>query len=128
MYVSTHNPLARMMQSQETSQSAGRHKGLQVNHPRWTHLQERPVFYQRPNFWLNTPSAYSLLLLTITVLVHWLLSQSFFLLSVEEHHLSLSPTASWITQSYALSWSAFGPFLCLTATSAFIMILVTTGL
>ena len=135
-YMLTHNAIARMAQSFELSRFALRRAALRVDRPQppvqhhadGDQRGRASTLIQRPNFWLDTPSPFSLLLLSLTMVLHWLLSQSFFVLSVEEHHLSLGPPSEApVTQSYGLGRSAFGLFLCLILTTLFITVLVVIG-
>lgn len=96
-YLLYNDLLTRMMVSREWFSYSMHRKGLRVS---------RPVGQQRSTYFLQLPLRYSLPLMTVFALSHWVLSESFFVVLVKELDYTGMPTIvdkGFSTAS--LSWS-----------------------
>jgi hypothetical protein len=75
VYLMYNNLFTQYHLAQEWSQFAARKKGLRVS--------DGPRGAQRSTRWLSLPARYALPLMTFSSLLHWLLSQSLFLVRVD---------------------------------------------
>jgi hypothetical protein len=113
--------------------SYARHrKGLRVSSP--------PVGAQRTSYFLQLPYRYSIPLLAISGLLHWLVSQSIFLVFVEIYHDSVTEkdfsgtvtgsstgTAEPIDKYITCGWSPAGVFSVIMVGGGMVLFLLASG-
>ncbi|KAF6807497.1 hypothetical protein CSOJ01_08150 [Colletotrichum sojae] len=85
--------------------------------PKGLRVSSRPRQHQRETYFLKLPYRYSLLLAAFSACVHWLISQSLFLVSLELWTTTTSPELSTVANGEGLiscGWSPIG-VLCVSA-------------
>ncbi|EGD93019.1 hypothetical protein TESG_00576 [Trichophyton tonsurans CBS 112818] len=87
IYFAYNGILTAMTMSAEWSQYATQRKGLRVS--------AAPNAAQRSKYFLSLPYRYAIPLMTTTGILHWLISQSFFLVGIEayDHNLQRDPAS-----------------------------------
>jgi hypothetical protein len=104
LYVAYNSILTSMCLSAEWSRFGHRRKGLRVSH--------NPRLSQRSNYFLTLPYRYAVPLMATSAVLHWLVSQSLFVIAIEAYntHMERDP----LQDVYACGYS---PLAIVIATS-----------
>lgn len=92
-------------------------KGLRVS--------TKPTEHQRETYFLQLPYRYSLPLATFSGGLHWLISQSLFLVNLEVYDPSDSPSV--ISSMISCGWSPIGVLCVVTVTITMLVFLLVSG-
>ena len=84
LYFTYNSLLTSMSAAAEFSSFSSKPRGLRVS---------LPSGYQRSTYWLQLPYKYGLPLLAIMAVLHWIISQAFFMLQVNVYNMENTPFA-----------------------------------
>ncbi|KAL4889597.1 hypothetical protein BDV59DRAFT_210270, partial [Aspergillus ambiguus] len=95
LYFATNSLLTAMNLAAEWSRYAIHRKGLRVS--------SNPTFSQRSYYFLSLPYRYALPLIAVSAILHWLISQSLFLVGVEAYtpNMKRDPKGDVVTCGYS---------------------------
>ena len=116
LYFLYNSVYTRMLATSEWSRFALQRKGLRVSSPQGS---------QRFTYWLQLPWAYSLPLSIAAAVLHWLVSQSFFLVKIDAYdpHQTLDPSRSFSSCGY----SAYALAITIIVGSVLVLLLIANG-
>ena len=116
LYFLYNSMYTRMIAASEWSRFALQRKGLRVSTPRGD---------QRSTYWLQLPWTYSIPLGVAAVLLHWLASQSLFLVKIDAYdpHQKLDPSRSFSSCGY----SAYALAIAIIVGGVMVIVLLANG-